>query len=159
MSFGSLRFLSFNNQYVQEKAVFHDKKTAISKRLKNCIFKALILNAEEATRIDKAICGSRLSVRPYGELGTVEKNTFCCFVCFDSNLGTVMTGWGCDSENADLFVRCMKERINDRGDAAQAILSDQIIERSMSVNQKLDRVMLHIGMNPSKFEMEDREIE
>lgn len=116
----------------------------------------MILDAEEATRIDKAICGSRISVRPYGELGVVEKNTFCCFVCFDSSLGTIMTGWGCDNDKADMFVSCMKERINDRGDGAHAILSDQILEKSIAVNQKIDQLMAHIGMNPLKLEMEDR---
>ena len=117
---------------------------------------ALIFDTEDATRMDRALCGSRVSVRPYGELGTVEKNTCCCFVCFDSDFGTLMTGWGCDNKKADLFVRCMKERMTDRGDAAQAILSDQITERSISVNQKLDRLMAHIGMNPYKLEIEDR---
>ncbi len=67
-----------------------------------------------------------------------------------------MTGWGCDDEKADWLVQCMKERIQDRGDAAQAILAEQINERSLAVNDKLDQLMMHIGMNPSKFEMEDR---
>jgi hypothetical protein len=67
-----------------------------------------------------------------------------------------MTGWGCDNEKADLLVQCMKERIHDRGDVAQAILSEQIIKRSIAVNDKMDQLMMHIGVNPSKFEMEDR---
>lgn len=123
------------------------------------LFQALILDTDEATRIDKAIFGSRVAVRSYGELGTVEKTTFCCLVCFDSSLGTVMSGWGCNHSQADLLVQCMKERIKGRGDSAHAILSDKIVEKSIAVNHKLDLVMLHIGMNPSKLEMTDRESE
>lgn len=104
--------------------------------------------------MDKAICGSRVSVRPYGALDVVAKNTFCCFVCLDSNLGTIMTGWGCDHDQIDLLVQSLKERIDQRGDITHTIVSDQIHEKTIAVNNKLDQVMLHIGINPSKLEIE-----
>lgn len=76
----------------------------------------LILEHEEAVKIDTNLCGKSVSRRPYGELGSVDKaNCFCC-VHASSNLGPISPGCGCNVEEVDKIVFELKRRMKGRGD-------------------------------------------
>jgi hypothetical protein len=119
------------------------------------------LDSDEAVRFDKAICGERISRRPYGELGSVENNFFCCFVCVDSNLGTIMSGWGCDSEKAKELANALKERMRSRGDTQQILLIEKILHKTNDINEKVDLLKKHLDLDniasgPKNETIEDR---
>jgi hypothetical protein len=117
---------------------------------------ALILEKEEAVRIDKALCGERISRRHYAELGSVERNFFCCFVCVDSNLDTIMSGWGCDTNKAEIIVAALKERLRNRGDTIQVQLAEKINMKTFEINEKVDVLMKHLKSAPEPIVMKDR---
>ena len=123
------------------------------------VFPVVTLEKEEAVRVDKGLCGQRVSRRPYGELGSVERNFFLCFVCVDSNLGTIMSGWGCDEKNSDQLVDALRERMEHRGDTLQIKLAEKILQKTNDINEKLDLLKKHLDLEdaPTKVAMEGRQ--
>ena len=112
-------------------------------------------------REDRSICGKRTSSRPYGELGAVEFGFCCCFVCVDSNLGTIMPSFGCDRDAVDAIVRGLNERVKRRGDSAQIKLSERIAAKAAVVEEKMDAISKLLGAMdihepPEVFLMDDR---
>lgn len=117
------------------------------------------LETEEVVRVDKALCGERISRRPYGELGSVERNFFCCFVCVDSNLGTILSGCGCNTKAANTLVEALKERMMNRGDTKQIQLNEKILQKTNEINEKVDLLKKHFDFDsiaPTTTSMDDR---
>lgn len=117
---------------------------------------ALTLGKEEVVREDLALCGSRITYRPYGELGTVEKSFCCWLVCLDSNVGTIIPGFGCDTESVYAIAGDLEERMTARGDTAQIQLNDRVEERAREIEEKMDLIVKHLTASPERMEMDGR---
>ena len=116
----------------------------------------LRLEADEAIRKESTLCGKRSSHRPYSDLGSVETSMCLCFMCVDSNLGTIITGYGCDYDQSNEIVHELKARARDQ-QAAQQLQSSQVDARLSVIEEKLSLVLQHI--DNTKVEpaaMEDR---
>lgn len=129
------------------------------------LLKVLTLRKEEVIRHDKTLCGERISVRPYHELGSVETGLCCCFVCVDSNLGTIIPSFGCDRDAVNCIVQELNERVASRGDAAQVLTSLKVAARTNEINEKMELIAQHLmevknvqGSTPppTAFTIEDR---
>ena len=53
----------------------------------------LTLRHDTVTRHDTALCGERVSVRPYAELGTVQAGSCGCLLCVDYSGGSACGEW------------------------------------------------------------------
>jgi hypothetical protein len=107
----------------------------------------LRLRTYEVIRHDKTLCGERDTVLPYSELGSIETGLFCCFVCVDSNLGTIIPSFGCDRDAVECIVKELNARVVNRGDAAQLGISKQIIAKVDSIDEKIDCIVKHLADN------------
>jgi hypothetical protein len=107
----------------------------------------LRLRTYEVIRHDKTLCGERDTVLPYSELGSIETGLFCCFVCVDSNLGTIIPSFGCDRDAVECIVKELNARVVNRGDAAQLGISKQIIAKVDSIDKKMDCIVKHLADN------------
>ena len=132
----------------------------------------IILEAEEAVKVDVTICGTNTSRRPYGELGSVDKGNCCCFVIGKSNLGEIFPGWGCENDKVEQIVIELKKRMKGRGDTAQIRRTEDILqkfavleekfEKLEGIDAKLDAIMKHLDISekevipPSSLEMGSR---
>lgn len=101
----------------------------------------LFLRDNDVERYDRSICGARTSTRPYENVGRVEISNCFCLVCVDSELGTIMPGWGCDRNTADRVVKELRGR-QQQGKINQ--LSRQILERSTSIERKMEILSMTI---------------
>jgi hypothetical protein len=78
-----------------------------------------------------------VSKHPYGELGSVNRSTCCCFISLDSAFGPISPGCGCDKTAVDDMVTVLKDRVRVRGDTAQIQRTEQTLERLTEVDEKL----------------------
>lgn len=116
----------------------------------------LVLEKYEVTKTEKSICGWSESQRTYAELGAVEKNWCCFFVCIDSSMGTIIPGWGCNSETADAIAQELNSRVSARGDATQLQRSEDIVQRIQAMESKLEKIRVHLVNAPQRVSMNDR---
>lgn len=116
----------------------------------------LILEKDEVTKTEKSVCGWSESQRTYAELGAVEKSWCCCFVCIDSSIGTIIPGWGCNSEVADAIAEELNSRVSARGGATQLERSEETLQRIQAMASKLDIIMVHLANAPQPVSMDDR---
>jgi hypothetical protein len=65
----------------------------------------------------------------------------------DSNLGTIIPSFGCDRDAVECIVRELKARVTDRGDAAQLGISEQIIAKVDSIDEKIDCIVKRLADN------------
>lgn len=113
------------------------------------------LEKEEAIRQDTTLCGQRTSHRPYGELGQVETSLFCCFVCVDSNLQTVMPGCGCNQQQCTLIANELKKRMKKQGDTAQIQLAEAALYKASEINRKVDIITNHFLLLTTNQQQQD----
>jgi hypothetical protein len=123
----------------------------------------LTLRKEEVIRHDVTLCGERVSVRPYGDLGSVETGFCCCFVCIDSNLGTLMPSFGCDRDATNFIVHELNARMASRGDAAQIQMAKDVVARTSEINEKMELITKHLtdknidlSTSPTSFTIDER---
>lgn len=83
------------------------------------------------------LCGTNVSKRPYGELGSVDRGTCCGCVSVESAFGPLSPGCGCEEDKVDEIVHDLKERMRRRGDTAQIQRAEQTLERLDEVDAKL----------------------
>ena len=116
------------------------------------------LRNDEIFRYDKSLCGERISVRPYGELGPVEIGTCCCLVCVDSKIGTLLPSYGCDRRTANYIVETFNEKIASRGESALTCATEQVGERADEILAKTELIsrMLCVPSETSAQNMTDR---
>jgi len=98
----------------------------------------LTLHKDSVTRHDVALCGERTSLRPYSVLGRVEPGFCCCFICVDSNLGTIMPSFGCDREHVNYIVAQLQERSKAHVDDRRRNLQDAVVHRAASIHEKTE---------------------
>ena len=114
------------------------------------------------TRSDVALCGERTSLRTYNELGTVEPGFCCCFVCVDSNIGTLMPSFGCDRDNVNYIVAQLQARIHAHGDQVQADLQAEVMQKVATVEEKMVLIHEHFAkvksahVAPNSLSIDDR---
>jgi hypothetical protein len=106
-----------------------------------------MLRKDVVLRHDKTLCGERISVRQYGELGLIESGQCCCFVCVDSNLGTIIPSFGCDRDAVNCIISELRERVVKRGDAAQLEISKLVVAKTIEINDKMDIIARHLTGN------------
>lgn len=111
----------------------------------------LILGEEEAELIKNTCCGLCTAKKrgPYGELGTVDSNTICCFYGFGA--ASLMpgpegenyqcTGCGCEQSKVDALVAELKKRQEMRGDRAKVRLAETTLSSLQELHQKVDTMM------------------
>jgi hypothetical protein len=116
----------------------------------------LILEKDEVIKTDKSACGWSESQRTYAELGAVEKSWCCFFVCIDSSIGTIIPGWGCNSEVADAIAEELNSRVSARGDATQLRRSEESFQRIQAMESRLDKILVHLANAPQSVSMDDR---
>ena len=102
--------------------------------------------------------------RPYGELGSVDKNTSCgCCTAVASNLtanpeggGGISPQCGCDESTVAEIVAELKARMKARGDTGNIQRAEQQIEMLVklqgdvaSMQAKLDAIMAAVKATPS----------
>uniref|UniRef100_A0A7S2LLC8 Uncharacterized protein n=1 Tax=Leptocylindrus danicus TaxID=163516 RepID=A0A7S2LLC8_9STRA len=115
------------------------------------------LEAEEVVKTDVLICGKNVSRRPYGELGSVDKSSICCFQALHSNFGPIMPGCGCDGEKVDFAVAELKKRMKARGDTGQIKRTEELLKKFNALDAKLDLIMDHLKIEkPGALAMEGR---
>jgi len=102
------------------------------------------MDNEEVTLTVVNLCGTSVSRRPYGELGSVDRSTCCCFVAAESGLGSISPGCGCETEQVDDIVQELKLRMRGRGDTAQIQRAEEQISRLDDIDAKLDLIMKHL---------------
>jgi hypothetical protein len=88
-------------------------------------------------RLCSDLCGRHVAKHPYGELGSVEKSTCCCFVSLDSAFGPISPGCGCNRGAVDEMCTVLKERMRTRGDTGQIKRTEQTLKRLEEVDAKL----------------------
>lgn len=120
--------------------------------------KVLRLRDYEVVRYDKSLCGEYISVRPYGEVGPVKIGTYCCLVCVDSKIGTLLQSYGCDRKSANYIVNALNEKIASRGEAAVTRAIEQAGKQADEILVKTELIsrMLCIPFNTSAQHINDR---
>lgn len=99
------------------------------------------------------LCGTHVSKRPYGELGSVDRGTCCCCISVESAFGPLSPGCGCEQEKVDEIVTDLKQRMRTRGDTAQIQRAEETLERLDQVDAKLDAILDHLNI-PKPMKME-----
>lgn len=123
-------------------------------RCLNCTSQELVLEVEEAVLTTNDLCSSNVERRPYGELGSVSRQTECgCCASVTSGLGLMKPGWGCDEELVDELVRELKARMQKRGDTAQIKRAEEQIDMTTKLQNdvngldaKIDAIMKHLNI-------------
>jgi hypothetical protein len=128
----------------------------------------LIMGEEEAELIRNCFCGlcSQKKRGPYGELGTVDSNTVCCFYGFAAaSLMTgpegqsyQCTGCGCEKEKVDMLVAELKKRQEMRGDRAKVRLAETTLTSLKELHQKVDMIMNHLQLEVPASAQMDRSV-
>lgn len=98
------------------------------------------LRNDEIFRYDKSLCGERISVRPYSELGPVGIGACCCLVCVDSKIGTLLPSYGCDRRTANSIVDTFNEKIASRGERALTRATEKVGERADEILAKTELI-------------------
>lgn len=124
-------------------------------------FLVLRLGKDGVTRYDKTICGERISVRQYGTFGSVEISMCCCFVCVDSDIGTLMPSYGCDRDAVNCIANELRERISNHGETALTTVVNRIHDQTNCIHAKADFLLQHIvnstdEASTSAMTMDDR---
>ncbi|KAJ8612760.1 hypothetical protein CTAYLR_010394 [Chrysophaeum taylorii] len=116
----------------------------------------LELEPEEAVLSNKNCLCTSIERRPYGELGSVEKNTaFGCCASFQFGKVVVMPGCGCSGRLVEEIVRELKARMKARGDtgqirrAEQHLAEIQVVKADVAnLNAKVDAILEHLKIAP-----------
>jgi hypothetical protein len=123
-------------------------------------FVVLRLKKEEVIRYDKTVCGERVSVRSYGSVGSVEIATCCCFVCVDSNIGTLIPSYGCDRDAVNFIVSELNELLSNRGGSALTTALDEVVVQTDEIHTKTGLIARHMKIeipeSTSSLIMDDR---
>jgi len=116
----------------------------------------LILGEEEAELVQSKCCGLCTDTKrgPYGELGTVDKHSVCCFHGFaaaslmSGPQGQVYqcTGCGCEAEKVNSIVDKLKRRQEMRGDRAKVRLAETTLESLKDLHRKMDVIMANMNI-------------
>mmetsp|Transcript_7883 Transcript_7883/g.16244 ORF Transcript_7883/g.16244 Transcript_7883/m.16244 type:complete len:158 (+) Transcript_7883:255-728(+) len=122
----------------------------------------LILSEEDAELVKTCCFGACESKKrgPYGELGTVDSGSCCCFYGFAaaslmSSDGEIQcTGCGCETEKVDNIVQELKMRQGMRGDGAKTRMAESTIASLDLLHKKMDAIMNKLEMPPVTAEME-----
>ena len=120
-----------------------------------CGFSKLELGPDEAEMKTSSCAGLCVDSKrgPYGELGTVDTNTCCCFTGFRANSlmmpeATQCIGCGCDSTLVDEIVAELKKRQAMRGDRAKTRMGEKTIVELALLQKKIDLVMEKLDIPP-----------
>jgi len=107
----------------------------------------LTLRPDTLTRHDTALCGERVSVRKYAELGTVQAGSCGCLLCVDysgsgtaANGGSLLPSFGCDREMVDYIITELLARQTARGAAANRELQERVAARTEVIREKTRRL-------------------
>jgi hypothetical protein len=83
-------------------------------------------------------------VRQYGAFSSVEISMCCCFVCVDSDLGTLIPSYGCDRDAVNCIANALRERISNQEEAAFASAVNHVHDQTSSIHGKVDALLQHI---------------
>ena len=120
-----------------------------------CGSSRLILGEEEAELIKQSCCGicTQKKRGPYGELGTVDSESCCCFYGFGAaslmpaaEQSIQCTGCGCEHEKVDALVAKLKKRQEMRGDRAKVRMAETTISSLHQLHKKVDMIMEHLNL-------------
>jgi len=125
----------------------------------------LTLEPEEAVLKKANICSTTTKRMPYGELGSVDKNTSCgCCTAVASNLTAggedgnkgISPKCGCDESTVADIVAELKARMKARGDTGNIQRAEQQIEMLVKlqtdvdeIKAKLDSIVAAVKATPS----------
>lgn len=120
----------------------------------------LILGEEEAELIKSCCCGicNCKKRSPYGEIGSVDSNTVCCFYGFGASSlmpegqETQCTGLGCEQSKIDEIVVELKKRQAMRGDRAKVRMAETTLESLKDLHQKVDMILNHLQIQPPPYD-------
>jgi len=126
--------------------------------------KRMVLEEEEAVlMINCPPCCSINTRRPYGELGSVDKNNCLCCKGVSSDLNKsfpLFVGWGCDDAKVTEIVSELKARMKARGDTGQIERAEETLsevkhlrEEVSSLKADMKLLMQHLNV-PVQYEME-----
>ena len=114
---------------------------------------------QEAVLTQQNICETRNKRMPYGELGSVDKNTACgCCTGVGSNLKPegISPKCGCEEDTVSEVVAELKARMKARGDTGNIQRAEQQIEMIVSLQgevksmqAKLDAIMSAVKASPT----------
>jgi hypothetical protein len=123
--------------------------------------KTLVLDEEEVTYdVRCGICNVNQR-RPYGELGSVDKNNCLCCIGYSSGFtAPIYPGCGCDDHLVTEIVEELKRRMKARGDTGQIRRAEQALDEIASlrgelaeVKQDLKAVLQHFNISsPQQME-------
>lgn len=122
----------------------------------------LVLEPEEAVLVKSNICSTTNKRMPYGELGSVDKNTACgCCTGVGSNLTPgegqmIQPKLGCDEDSVGEIVAELKARMKARGDTGNIQRAEQQIDMLVSLQKevsdmqaKLNAIMAAVKATPT----------
>ena len=133
----------------------YDVTNLIAKACSCCILtEQLTLEPEEVVFRRGTLCDTYTRRLPYGELGSVDKNT-SCGCCSQTMLKDVpiVPGLGCESGLVEEIVAELKARMKERGDTGNIQRAEMQIDMITSMQGemkdlqgKLDLVIKHLGI-------------
>lgn len=119
----------------------------------------LTLETEEAVFVRKTCCSTDNKRMPYGQLGSVDKQTSCgCCIGVKSNLtpsegDMISPKCGCETGLVEEIVFELKERMKARGDTGNIKRAEQTIDLVQDVKTevatltaKIDAIMAHLNI-------------
>ncbi|CAM9542501.1 unnamed protein product [Ectocarpus sp. 8 AP-2014] len=126
--------------------------------------KILVLEEEEAILTQDCCIYHSVAHRPYGELGSVERENVCCFVGFTSNLSptksegggpaAIIPGNCCETALVNEIVEELKKRMKHRGDTGQIKRAEENLKEIRHLHAKIDAVMEHLNIPAVQAPME-----
>lgn len=124
----------------------------------------LILGEEEAELIQQVCFGicTQKKRGPYGELGTVDASTTCCFYGFGAaslmpqGQPVQCTGCGCEKQKVDALVLELKRRQEMRGDRAKIRLQETTVDSLKLLHQKVDLILERMELGAPTSDRMDR---
>lgn len=131
-----------------------------------CCGNTRLIMGEEDAELKKATCFGLCVAKkrgPYGELGTVDSQTVCCFYGFGAaslmppESPVQCTGCGCEQEKVDALVAELKKRQGLRGDRAKVRLAETTVSSLKQLHQKVDMIMEHLNLQAPGTESMERE--
>lgn len=119
-----------------------------------CCGNTKLTMGEEEVELKNNVCfGMCKGVKrgPYGEMGTVDSQNFCCFIGFAASSlmadgQAQCTGCGCEEEKVSGIVDELKKRQQFRGDRAKVRMAEATLSSLQDLTSKVDLILDHLNL-------------
>mmetsp|Transcript_48891 Transcript_48891/g.116224 ORF Transcript_48891/g.116224 Transcript_48891/m.116224 type:complete len:727 (+) Transcript_48891:117-2297(+) len=102
------------------------------------------LGPDEVTWTRSNFCYQGTTRQPYAQLGAVETETACC--CCYSLPDVATPGCGCSKELVDKLAVELQERKVKRGNIAQIMMQENVIQENLKTSAKIDVLLQELGV-------------